>query len=78
MQDYCIVRECSAEARHYISSRKVRDVTFGACTYHASGVYVTVCDVIGGVVSISTSFGVASAAQHQSIGSQQGRHELAG
>jgi hypothetical protein len=78
MQTVCIVRECSAEARHFIRTSKCPGETFESCTYHASGVYVKVCDVYGGKVSISTSFGLHVKAEHHAIGSRQGRHELAG
>jgi len=76
MQDICIVRECGATARHIIRTSKKPGVTFSACTYHASGVYVKVCDVFGGKVSLSTSFSV-SITDHRAIGSQQRRRELA-
>jgi len=70
MQEICIVRECSAEARHSIRAHKP-GLTFEACTYHASGVYVTVSDLYGGRVSISTSFRLTKASEAvPSIGSR--------
>jgi hypothetical protein len=76
MHDLCIVRECSAEARHNIRTSKKPGVTFCACTYHASGVFVRVSDLFGGKVSLSTSFQLSKVG-HLAIGSQQGQHELA-
>jgi len=78
MQIICVAGKCSAEARHYVVSSKRRDVVFGACTYHASGVFVAVGEVFGGKVSISTRFEVTRVAATLPAISGRKRHELAG
>jgi hypothetical protein len=78
MQTICIVRECRVEARHFIRSTKAPDVTFHACTFHASGVLVKVGNVYGGHTSIETSFALTLVSDHRAIGSRAQQHELAG
>lgn len=79
MQIFCTVGGCGAFARHSVTSQRLFGRrTFWSCTYHVSGVYVSVCDTYGGKVTVCTSFDVNHAPIYARIGSNRRWHELAG